>query len=74
MLKFDTANHNVTGNNRKTRHYREHCEYFALYNAELNKVYLVPTDEVGTTRANLRLLPPKKKNQYGYRMATDYEL
>ena len=26
------------------------------------------------TRAHLRLTPPKNKNQYGYRMASDYEL
>ena len=74
VLKFDTANHNVTGKNRQLRHYRGQCEYFALYNAELNKVYLVPVDEVGATRANLRLTKPKNKNQYGYRMASNYEL
>jgi len=42
--------------------------------AELDKVLLVPVDEVGATRANLRLTQPKNKNQYGYRMASDYEL
>jgi len=45
-----------------------------LSEAELNKIYLVPVDEVGATRAHLRLTPPKNKNQYGYRMASDYEL
>lgn len=74
VLKFDTANHNVTGKNRQLRHYRGQCDYFALYSAELNKVYLIPVDEVGTTKAHLRLTPPKNKNQYGYRMASDYEL
>jgi PD-(D/E)XK nuclease superfamily protein len=74
VLKFDTANHNVTGKKRDWRYYRGHCDYFALYSAELNKVYLIPVDEVGATRAHLRLAPPKNKNQYGYRMASDYEL
>jgi hypothetical protein len=74
VLKFDTANHNVTGKKRDWRHYRGQCEYFAIYSAELNKVYLVPVDEVGSTRAHLRLTIPKNKNQHGYRMASDYEL
>ncbi|MBV9615726.1 MAG: hypothetical protein JO031_09740 [Ktedonobacteraceae bacterium] len=74
VLKFDTANHNVTGTKRDWRHYREQCEYFALYSTELDKVYLVPVDKVGTTRAHLRLTPPKTRNQFGYRMASDYEL
>ena len=74
VLKFDTANHNVTGNKRDWRHYRGECDYFALYSADLDKVYLVPVDEVGITRAHLRLTPPKNKNQYGYKMASDYAL
>ncbi|HVB72156.1 MAG TPA: group I intron-associated PD-(D/E)XK endonuclease [Ktedonobacteraceae bacterium] len=74
VIRFNTANANITGKNRQLRHYRGQCEYFALYNTELNKVYLIPVDEVGTTRANLRLTTPKNKNQYGYRMASDYEL
>ena len=74
VLKFDTANHNVTGKNRQLRHYRGQCEYFAVYSEELNKIYLIPVDQVGAARAHLRLTPPKNKNQYGYRMASDYEL
>ncbi|GHO77109.1 hypothetical protein KSD_48800 [Ktedonobacter sp. SOSP1-85] len=74
VIKFDTANHNVTGEKRESRHYRGECDYFAVYSPELNKVYLVPIDEVSTTRANLRLTPPRNKNQHGYRMAKDYEL
>src|SRR5437667_668817 len=40
VLKFDTANHNVTGKKRDWRHYRGQCEYFAVYSAELGKVFL----------------------------------
>ena len=74
VLQFDTASHNVTGKNRQMKHYREDCDFFAVYNGELNKTYLIPVDEVGITRAHLRLTHPKHKNQYGYKMASDYEL
>jgi len=74
VIRFNTANANVTGKNRQSRHYRGQCDYFAVYNEKLNKTYLVPVDQVGDSRANLRLTTPKNKNQYGYRMARDYEL
>jgi hypothetical protein len=74
VLKFDTANHNVTGTKRDWRHYRGQCDYFAVYSAELNKVYLVPVDDVGTTRAHLRLEPSKNKQEKNVRWAKDYEL
>lgn len=74
VLQFDTANHNVTGKNRQKRHYRGQCDYFAVYNEKLNKVYLIPVDQVGEVRANLRLTIPKNRNGHGYRMASDYEL
>src|SRR5215831_2345572 len=63
VLKFDTANHNVTGTKRDWRHYRGQCDYFAVYSSELGKVYLVPVDAVGTTRANLRLEPAKNRQE-----------
>jgi hypothetical protein len=45
-----------------------------VYNEKLNKVYLIRVDQVGTASAHLRLTIPKNKNQYGYRVASDYEL
>src|SRR5438132_5025347 len=54
VLKFDTANHNVTGTKRDWRPYRGQCEYFAVYCADLGRVHLVPVDQVGRTRAHLR--------------------
>ena len=74
VLKFDTANHNVTGTKRDWRHYRGQCEYFAVYSAELNKVYLVPVEDVGTTRAHLRLEPSKNRQEKNVRWAKNYEL
>ena len=74
VLKFDTANHNVTGKKRDWRHYRGQCDYFAVYCEELNKSYLIPVDQVGTTRANLRLMPAKNNQTKNVRWAKDYEL
>jgi hypothetical protein len=74
VLKFNTANHNVTGQKRDWRHYRGQCDYFAVYNEELNKVYLIPVDEVGTVQANLRLAPTKNNQEKFVRWARDYEV
>ena len=72
VLRFDTANHN--GQNRQMRHYRGQCDYFAVYNEELSKVYLVPVDEVGATSAKFRLTPAKNNQEKYVRWAKDYEL
>ncbi len=40
----------------------------------LNKVYLIPVDQVGTTRANLRIGPPKNNQEKHVRWAQEYEL
>src|SRR5437660_5732611 len=74
LLRFDTANHNVTGKNRQMRHYRGQCDYFAVYCEELDKVYLVPVDEVGATSAKFRLTPAKNNQEKYVRWAKDYEL
>ena len=39
------------------------------YSAELNKVYLVPVEDVGTTRAHLRLEPSKNNQEKNVRWA-----
>jgi PD-(D/E)XK endonuclease len=72
ILVFKTANHN--GQKRAWRPYREQCDYFAVYNEELNKVYLIPVDQVGITNAKLRLLPAKNNQEKNVRWAKDYEL
>lgn len=73
-IYFDTANHNVTGTKRDWRHYRGQCEYFAVYCADLGRVYLVPVDQVGRTRAHLRIEPTKNNQEKNARWAKDYEL
>jgi hypothetical protein len=74
VLTFNTANHNVTGKNKQWRNYRGQCDYFAVYYEPLNKVYLVPVNEVGTIKANLRLIPSKNNQEKHVRWAKDYEI
>ena len=74
IVAFNTATHSIATKNRQMRHYRGQCDYFAVYSEKLDKIYLIPVDQVGEVKAHLRLTPPKNRNQYGYRMASDYEL
>lgn len=74
VVVFETANHNVATKNKLWGHYRGQCDYFAAYCEELNKIYLLPVDQVGTTRVNLRLVPAKNNQEKNVRWAKDYEL
>lgn len=74
VLVFHTASHNVALKDKRMRHYRGQCDFFAVYCEELNKIYLLPVDEVGTTRAKLRLVPAKNRQEKNVRWAKDYEL
>lgn len=74
VVAFDTANHNMVGKKKDWRHYRGQCDYFAVYCEQLEKIYLVPVDDVGTTRANLRLVPAKNNQEKYVRWAQDFEL
>ena len=73
-IRFNTAIRNVTGKNRQLRNYRGQCDYFAVYNERLNKVYLIPVDQVGTSGAVLRLAPRKNNQDKNILWAKDYEL
>ncbi|MBO0794787.1 MAG: hypothetical protein J2P36_28080 [Ktedonobacteraceae bacterium] len=72
FLLFNTSTAAEWG--RKSHHYRGKAEQFGVYSSDTEKVYLVPVDHVGTTKAVLRLTLPKNKNQWGYKIAKDYEL
>lgn len=74
VVAFDTGNHNMVGKKKDWRHYRGQCDYFAVYCEQLEKIYLVPVDDVGTTRANLRLVPAKNNQEKYVRWAQDFEL
>jgi PD-(D/E)XK endonuclease len=72
-LTFSTSISNVTGKNRQPRNYRGQCDYFAVYNRELQKVYLIPVDEVGIATARLWIAPTKRQEK-NIHWAKDYEL
>ena len=74
VVAFNTATHNIATKNRQTRHYRGQCDYFAVFCEELNKIYLISVDKVGTTKANLRLVAAKNSQEKNVRWARDYEL
>ena len=74
IIVFHTASHNVALKDKRMRHYRGQCDFFAAYCEELNKVYLLPVDQVGTARAKLRLASAKNNQEEKVRWAKDYEL
>jgi hypothetical protein len=74
VVAFDTANHNYALKNKQWRHYRGQCDYFAVFCEELDKIYLVPVDQAGNFRVNLRLVPAKNNQEKKVRWAKDYEL
>ena len=74
VIAFNTSNHNYALKNKQARHYRGQCDYFAAYCEKLDKVYLIPVDEVGIRKVNLRLVSAKNNQVKNVRMAQDYEL
>ena len=74
-IQFRAIIQNVTGKNRQPRYYQGQCDYFAVYCEELNKVYLIPVDQVGQLiTATLRLTPRKYNQDRKTLWAKDYEL
>jgi hypothetical protein len=71
-LLFNTST--VAEWGRKRHHYRGLAEQFGVYSPDTGKIYLIPVDQVGVSSTVLRLTPPKNKNQWGHRLAVDYEL
>jgi len=63
------------GGRRSTRRgYKGDAEYFGVYCPKIEKVYLLPVDDVPCTGAKLRLLPSKNNQEKGVKWAKDYEL
>ena len=56
------------------RHYRGDAEYFGIYSPDLDKVYLIPVDQVGLSHATLRLAPTANKQEKSVHWAKDYEI
>lgn len=74
VVTFYTANHSIALKDKRWRHYRGQCDFFAAYCEKLNKIYLLPVDEVGTVSVNLRLVPAKNNQEKKVHWAKDYEL
>jgi len=58
----------------KRLHYRGQAEYFAAYCEALDKVYLIPVNDVGIAHVRLRIMPTKNNQEKNIRWAADYEL
>lgn len=59
---------------RGRQDYRGTCELFAVYCPELDAVYIVPVDDVGSVECTLRIEPTRNGQSVGVRWARDYEL
>jgi hypothetical protein len=57
----------------KKHGYAGDVDVFAVYSPDLNKVYVIPVDAIGTKEGILRLTPPKNGQAKGIRLAVDYE-
>ena len=73
IVTFDTANHNFALKTKRWRHYRGECDFFAAYCEKLNKIYLLPVDQVGMVQVKLRLIPTKNNQEKRIRWAKEYE-
>lgn len=68
-------NFNRTGGRSKRRSYIGDAEYFGVYCATLNTVYLVPTDVVSyASEVGLRVQPTKNNQEKKVIWAKDYEI
>ena len=75
IIRFATASsYNHTASQKGWRHYRGQIDYFAVYVEQLEKIYLIPVDDVGITQTMLRLTPTKNRQEKNVRWVKDYEL
>jgi hypothetical protein len=52
--------------------YRGQIDAFGVYSPELDRVYLVPVDDVSLRGCHLRIEPTRNGQQVGIRWASDY--
>jgi hypothetical protein len=78
-IKFNACSYSYHHpSNRGTRNYRHdyrnQADLFGVYCPELDKVYLVPVNEVGTGAASLRVDPTRNNQSRKIRWAAEYEV
>jgi hypothetical protein len=59
---------------RGTKHYRGDAELFAVYCPEIEKVYIIPVNDVGVSTVHLRIMQPRNNMEKNVRWAKDYEI
>lgn len=70
FLTFNTQSCNAT---IIPKSYRGQIEFFAVYSPDLDKVYLLSVDDVGTVNCALRIKPTQNNQKKGVHFASDYE-
>jgi hypothetical protein len=70
-IRFQACSH--TGS-KPRQDYRGQCELFGVYERTLDKVYIVPVDDIGIREGSLRIEPSKNKQSQKIRWAKDYEI
>lgn len=75
-ITFNTcSSYTTAGGVQQFVNYQGKIDMFAVYCPQLDRIYLVPIEDIPNSRqANLRLKPSRNRNQYGHRMAEQYEL
>ena len=74
VIQFRPYSSTGKGATKVVRDYKGRADLFGVYCSELDRVFLVPVDEVGVNSGYLRLVPPKNGQSHGVRLADQYEL
>ena len=72
VLEFETFSSSGSGSLNK-RGYKGQIEMFAVYSPELDKIYMIPVEELGETGASLRIKPTANGQKKGSRFASQFE-
>lgn len=62
----------VNWNTKTKKDYRGEVDIFAVYSPDLDNIFILPVEDVGTTACTLRYKMPKNNQKKGVAWATDY--
>ena len=68
-VEFNSAS---TDHGRGQQHYRGRADLIAVYEPNLDEVFVLPVDDCPTSRGFLRLQPTRNNQHRGVRRASDY--